>query len=55
MERWAVRHQQTTANGQLLVFGIDQDSATSLLAADNQAYVRLGRLTFCVSHGTAQP
>jgi len=54
VERWAVRHQQSTANGQLLVFGIDQDSAASLLAADNQAYVGLGRVTFRVSRGTAQ-
>jgi len=54
MERWAVCHQQTTANGQLLVFGIDQDLATTLLAADNQAYVVLGRMTFRVSLGTAQ-
>ena len=46
VERWAVRDQQTTANGQLLVFGIDQNSATSVLDADNQAYVGLGRMTF---------
>ena len=37
VKRWAVRHQQTTANGQSLVFGIDQDSAASLMAADNQS------------------
>ena len=38
----------------LLVFDTDQVSATSLLAADNQAYVRLGCVMFRVSRGTAQ-
>jgi len=54
VERWAVRHQKTTANGQLLVFGIEEDLASSLLAADNQVYVGLDRVTFRVSRGTAQ-
>ena len=51
MKRWTVRHQQATTRGQLLIFGIDQESATVLEAVDYQAYVGLGRVTFRVLHG----
>jgi len=35
-EMWLLRHQQDTANGQLLVWRIDKESAAAIKAADNQ-------------------
>ena len=53
-ERWTLRHQQDTANGQLLIWGIDKDSAAAIKAADNRLFFGLGRVTFKVSRDTDQ-
>jgi len=50
-DRWVLRHQQQTDKGQLMVWGIDQESAAALAAVDYRPYYGLGRVTFCVSHG----
>ena len=41
-ERLTSRHQQDAANGQLLVWGIDKDSAAAIKAADNRLFSSLG-------------
>jgi len=53
-DRWVLRHQQTTAEGQLLVRGIDQESASALEAVNNQPHLGLGRVTFRVSRLRAE-
>ena len=53
-ERWTLRHQQDAANGQLVVRGIDKDSAAAIKAADNRLFFGLGRMTFKVSRDTDQ-
>jgi hypothetical protein len=50
-ERWHLRFRNTTANGQLMVWGIDPDSVTALAAINNQPFYGLGRVTFRVSRG----
>jgi len=53
-DRWVLRHQQSTEGGQLMVWGIDQESATALEAVNYQPHFGLGRVTFRVSHGPAR-
>ena len=40
--------------GQLMVWGIDQESATALEAVNYQPHFGLGLVTFRVSHGPAR-
>jgi len=53
-DRWVLRHQQSTEGGQLMVWGIDQESTTALEAVNYQPHFGLGRVTFRVSHGPAR-
>jgi len=53
-DRWVLSHQQSTERGQLMVWGIDQESATALEAVNYQPHFRLGRVTFRVSNGPAR-
>ena len=53
-DRWVLSHQQSTERGQLMVWGIDQESATALEAVNYQPHFRLGRVTFHVSNGPAR-
>ena len=50
-DRWVLRHQQQTEKGQLMVWGIDQESAAALAAVNYHPHYGLGRVTFRVSHG----
>jgi len=46
-----LRHQQTTAEGQVVDWGIDQESASAREAVNNELRTGLGRVTFHVSRG----
>jgi len=48
-DRWVLRHQQSTPKGQLLIWGIDQESCAALDAVTYQPFFGLGRVTFRVS------
>jgi len=50
-DRWVLRHQQQTDKGQLIVWGINQESAAALAAVDYRPHYGLSRVTFRVSHG----
>jgi len=52
-DRWVLRHQQTTPKGQLMIWGIDQESCTALAAVNYQPFFGLGRVTFRVSQRQA--
>ena len=45
-DRWVLRHQQSTSKGQLLIWGIDQESCAALDAVTYQSFFGLGRVTF---------
>jgi len=47
-DRWVLRHQQSTDRGQLMVWGIDQESAAALQAVNYQPHFGLGHVTFHV-------
>ena len=49
-DRWVLRHQQQTEKQQLMVWGIDQESATALAAVNYRPHCGLGRVTLRVSH-----
>jgi hypothetical protein len=45
-QRWHLRFHNTTANGQLMVWGIDPNSGMALDAINNQPFYGLSRITF---------
>ena len=47
-DRSVLRHQQTTNRGQLMIWGIDEQSRSALEAVDFQPHFRLGCVTFRV-------
>jgi len=53
-ERWVVRHQQTTAHGQLLIRGIDHKSAAAIEAANFQLFCGISHVTFRLSRGNSR-
>jgi len=48
-ERWVLRHQQTTNRGQLMIWGINEESRSALQAVNFQPHFGLGRVTFSVA------
>ena len=48
-DRWVLRHQQATNWGQLMIWGIDEESHTAIEAANFRPHFGLGRVTFRVA------
>jgi len=48
VDRWVLRHHQSTDAGMFIVWFIDQESADALSAVDDRPYFGLGRVTFTV-------
>jgi len=52
-DRWILRHQQATNRGQLMIWGIDEESRAALEAVNFQPHFGLGRVTFRVARPQA--
>jgi len=48
-DRWVLRHQQATNRGQLMIWGIDEESRVALEAVNFQPHFGLGCVTFRVA------
>jgi len=51
LDRWVLRHQQSSAQNMLMVWSIDKESADALLEVGDRPHFGLGRATFRVSRG----
>ena len=51
MDRWHLRHKQSTDQDMLIVWSIDKDSADALKAIGDRPNFGLGRVTFRIARG----